>query len=46
MQEMGRLSTKILKIIYFDTLFWSVWNLDYAESDGSVNSVGLSQPSP
>lgn len=46
MQEMGWLSIKIFKIIYFDTSFWSVWNLDYAECDRSVNPVGVSQPSP
>lgn len=42
---MGWLSIKIFNIS-FDTLIWSVWNLDNTESDGSVNPVGLSQPSP
>lgn len=46
MQEMGWLSIRIFRIIYFDTSFWSVWNLDYAESDRSVNPVGVSQPRP
>lgn len=46
MQEMGWLSIRIFKFIYFDTSFWSVWNLDYAESDRSVNPVGVSQPRP
>lgn len=36
---MGWLSIKIFKIIYFDTSFWSVWNLDKAESNGSSGSL-------